>query len=199
MEDFIGRLDCPEHVVDGIVKYFVDNKDLHVQGTTGVSRGNEPTLSGVNKDIKDSTDLVCYMPQLKGIWKDYQIHLSQALDKYAERFTKIRNLHNFSVIEPFLIQHYEKGGGYKMEHFERYGANDLTIKRVLVFMTYLNDVDDGGTHFKYYNHTEEAIKGKTIIWPADWTHTHCGQISQTKPKMIVTGWFSHLWDFYVEY
>lgn len=62
-------------------------------------------------------------------------------------------------------------------------------------MTYLNDVVDGGTHFKYFNHTEKATKGKTIIWPADWTHTHRGQISNTQEKIIATGWFSHEWDF----
>lgn len=189
MEDFIGRLDCPEHIIDGIVQYFVDNKDLHVQGTTGVSRGQEPTLTGVNKDIKDSTDLVLYMPQAKGIWRDYQMHLSQALDKYAEKYEMIRNLHNFSVVEPFIVQHYEKGGGYKMEHFERYGANDLTIKRVLVFMTYLNDLEKGGTEFKYQKIITPSKKGLTLIWPTDFTHVHKSEIVN-KEKIIITGWFS---------
>ena len=55
-------------------------------------------------------------------------------------------------------------------------------------MTYLNNLDDGGTHFKYYNYTTKAIKGKTLIWPAAFTHTHVGQISYTKEKTIVTGW-----------
>ena len=60
--------------------------------------------------------------------------------------------------------------------------------RILVFMTYLNDVDDGGTDFKYQNLTSPAKKGLTMIWPSDFTHTHKGQISHTKEKYIVTGW-----------
>ena len=34
----------------------------------------------------------------------------------------------------------------------------------------------------------EGKKGLTLIWPADWTHTHRGVISQTKEKTIITGW-----------
>ena len=67
-------------------------------------------------------------------------------------------------------------------------------RRLLVFMTYLNDVDDGGTEFKYQNITTPAKKGLTLIWPAPWTHTHRGQISYTKTKYITTGWFSYIED-----
>jgi hypothetical protein len=33
-------------------------------------------------------------------------------------------------------------------------------------MTYLNDVDDGGTDFLYQKLTTPAKKGLTLIWPA---------------------------------
>ena len=36
-------------------------------------------------------------------------------------------------------------------------------------MTYLNDVPDGGTHFKYQELTAPAKKGLTLIWPTDFT------------------------------
>jgi hypothetical protein len=58
-------------------------------------------------------------------------------------------------------------------------------------MTYLNDVNDGGTEFLYQKITSPAKKGLTLIWPADWTHTHRGQISKTKEKSIITGWFNY--------
>jgi len=44
--------------------------------------------------------------------------------------------------EPWLIQHYEPGEGFPSWHCER--ATHLTHQRALVFMTYLNDVEDGG-------------------------------------------------------
>ena len=69
---------------------------------------------------------------------------------------------------------------------------EMNWRRSLVFMTYLNDVEDGGTEFLYQNLTIPAKKGLTLIWPAFFTHTHKGQISKTKEKYIVTGWFNHI-------
>jgi len=79
--------------------------------------------------------------------------------------------------------------GFNYYHYER---DDLsTCSRNLVFMTYLNDVEDGGTQFKYQNLITPAKKGLTLIWPTDFTHTHRGVISQTKEKYIVTGWYTY--------
>ena len=61
---------------------------------------------------------------------------------------------------------------------------------MLVWMVYLSDLDNGGTEFKYQNHIEKSEKGKLLIWPTDWTHTHRGQISRTDEKYILTGWYT---------
>ena len=87
-----------------------------------------------------------------------------------------------------MIQHYKPGQGFKAWHTER--AN-VTMNRSLVYMTYLNDVPDGGTQFYYQDMTVEAKKGKTLIWPADFTHIHKSQISYEHEKYITTGWFSY--------
>jgi hypothetical protein len=57
-------------------------------------------------------------------------------------------------------------------------------------MTYLNDVHDaGGTEFFHQKLTVLPRKGLTLIWPADWTHTHRGIVSPTEEKYVITGWF----------
>ena len=56
-------------------------------------------------------------------------------------------------------------------------------------MTYLNDVPDGGTEWFHQSLYVPAQKGYTVIWPADWTHTHRGRPSPTTEKQILTGWF----------
>ena len=56
-------------------------------------------------------------------------------------------------------------------------------------MTYLNNVDDGGnTHFTHYDLKIKPEVGKTLIWPAEWTHAHCGEILNSGVKYIITGW-----------
>ena len=85
------------------------------------------------------------------------------------------------------IQWYPPGGGYHSWHCERTSKFE---NRCLVWMTYLNDVPNAGTNFKYQNITTPPKKGLTIIWPTDFTHTHSGQISKTHEKYIITGWFN---------
>ena len=56
-------------------------------------------------------------------------------------------------------------------------------------MTYLNDVDDGGTtDFHYYDIKIKPEKGKTLIWPSEWTHAHSGSVLKSGEKYIITGW-----------
>ena len=95
----------------------------------------------------------------------------------------------FRITESPAIQHYRPGGGFKMPHFER--SNYANATRMLVWMTYLNDVKDGGgTHFVYQKHTFEARKGRTLIWPPDFTHAHHGVVAPTEHKYIITGWMN---------
>ena len=55
-------------------------------------------------------------------------------------------------------------------------------------MTYLNDIDNGGeTEFLHYGKKFKPKTGKTIIWPAEWTHAHKG-LPVEQEKFIITGW-----------
>ena len=85
------------------------------------------------------------------------------------------------------LDFYKKGGGYKVTHYER--ADRHTANRQLVYMVYLNTLKNGGTYFPYQNKTLNAVKGKLVIWPADFTHPHVGVISNDEEKYIATGWF----------
>ena len=58
-------------------------------------------------------------------------------------------------------------------------------------MTYLNDVEEGGsTYFSHYDLEIQPRKGLTLIWPAEWTHAHRGNILKEGSKYIITGWIS---------
>jgi hypothetical protein len=129
-------------------------------------------------------------------WKNYMDSLHQCVKKYTEKFSYCENLSRFGVCEPYNIQHYNPGGGFKKWHYERnaYAFNELS--RVIVYMTYLNNVDDAGTEWFYQNFKTKAKKGLTVMWPAEWTHTHRGIISPDKEKYIATGWLNMSLDKY---
>ena len=74
----------------------------------------------------------------------------------------------------FNIQHYKPNGGYKAWHFERHHNEQL---RIFAFMTYLNDVPDGGTDFLYQDLTLEGMSLANIIrndFPNLGTLCNCG-------------------------
>ena len=65
------------------------------------------------------------------------------------------------------------------------------MDRVLVFMTYLNDDFEGGmTTFNHYDLDVKPVTGLTLIWPAEWTHAHQGQVITKGSKYIITGWLN---------
>ena len=116
----------------------------------------------------------------------YQVELQKNLEQYKLDYFYANDVSHYNI-ENWTIQKYPCGGAYHSWHTERTNLN--TIRRHLVFMTYLNDIKDGGeTEFFYQKLKVKPRKGLTLIWPVDWTHTHRGVPSMTEEKYIVTGW-----------
>ena len=93
-------------------------------------------------------------------------------------------------IGPFNIQKYDDGGHFRKLHAERTSLH--TLHRVFAWMTYLNDVPEGGeTEFPMYGLKIKPEKGKTLIWPAEWTHAHKGAVVAKGNKYIITGWMHY--------
>ena len=90
------------------------------------------------------------------------------------------------------MQKYLQGrGGYHHWHSEIYPIDQKceTLHRVLLFMFFLNDVEEGGeTEFYYQNQSVKPKKGRMVIAPAGFTHTHKGSVPVSNDKYIVTSW-----------
>jgi hypothetical protein len=62
-------------------------------------------------------------------------------------------------------------------------------QRLLVFILYLNTIEEGGeTEFLYQKKRIQPVEGRLLIWPAGFTHTHRGNPPLKDNKYIVTGW-----------
>ena len=182
-ETFIGGWFIPTNICDNLISYFNNNKHRTNRGKTNIDN-----VKKVDLDIKDSFDLHCKFDH-NSITKEYTNYLQYCLEQYSQLYKSVNFINPFSLEDGTLnIQYYPIGGGYKDWHFERGSKSNKS--RVLAFMTYLNDVEDGGTEFYYQNIRTPAKKGLTLIWPTDFTHTHRGQISNTKEKYIITGWYA---------
>jgi hypothetical protein len=191
--DFIYRKN--NFLSSDLCDIFINKFELSPLRKRGVIAG--PNNTGIKADyIKQSTD-ISFGPSFlekeenKKEWGDliikFQHKLQFEIDNYVEKFDALENMDKF-ILEGYNLQKYEPEEGFHEWHCER--GSPSTSFRMLVWMVYLNDLDNGGTEFKYQNHIEKSEKGKLLIWPTDWTHTHRGQISRTDEKYILTGWYT---------
>ena len=150
----------------------------------------------VDKSVKDSTEIPIYLWEDKpntmpDIFRKYANALQEMLEFYKLQYPILDEAETWCINTPCNMQKYNPGGGFKSVHFERGSFKHHT--RFLVFMTYLNDVKDGGgTKWVFQDIELKAEKGLTVFWPTDWTHTHVGIVSPTETKYILTGWYSFL-------
>ena len=187
-ESFIHGCYIPDHICDDLIKYFDEHPDRHQSGESyGI--GKIKTKIIVDDVVKKSTDIRFFGDTDGIILSEYMMYLNMCISEYEYKYHQASHMASYGITEVTNLQKYEPGEGYKAWHCERSGISQQT--RCLAFMTYLNDVPEGGTEFMYQKITSPAKKGLTMIWPSDWTHTHRGQISQTHKKYILTGWLNY--------
>jgi len=175
--DFIEDLS----LCDDIIKFHEMNPN----------KGNGVTVPPSDSSIKKSTD--SRLSDNQELLMRYDRELSKVLEKYKEKYKFCNEYGAWRITSPINIQHYKPGEGFFVWHTERARVEEPMVSRHLVFMTYLNDVTDGGETEWYYQKLKiKPRKGYTVIWTSDWTHTHRGLTSPTQEKYIVTGWFNYV-------
>jgi hypothetical protein len=185
--DFIWGDFIDESIVDNLVNLARSGKVVGVEGAT-ISSTQGPV---VDPSIKQSFDIRLSMNGEYPEVTEYLQALWGVVAKYLEQFPYAEGggRNTWSVEVDPQYQWYPVGGGFKKWHTERDNAHRAVVYRHLVYMTYLNDVPDGGTEWFHQDLYVPAQKGLTVIWPSDWTHFHRGRPSPTTEKEIVTGWF----------
>jgi len=105
-----------------------------------------------------------------------QYPILQTLIKHGSRYMK--------------IQKTEPCQGYHVWHCE----HDATApSRLLSWILYLNDIEDGGeTEFLYYSKRIKPKTGTFILFPGAFTHTHRGNPPLKGTKYIATGWIEFM-------
>tara|TARA_R100001132_G_C3223667_1_gene61225 strand:+ start:45 stop:641 length:597 start_codon:yes stop_codon:yes gene_type:complete len=185
LNQFISGWYINKKVCTDLIKYFEDSPNqqpgkLFVKG--------EP---GIDKKHKLSTDVfILHSNQDKKIL-NYSRELEKVVSQYKKQYTYCDWPHDNWSLESYNIQRYKPNEGYFKEHCERTGIP--TAWRHLTYMTYLNDVKEGGeTEFIYQKLKIKPETGLTLVWGTDWTTTHRGIVAKTETKYIITGWFSYL-------
>lgn len=179
----IQESDCCDNVID----WFESNKSRQERGISGSDSGKS-----VNTDIKDTTDIslsvvdIQLNEDMSDIFYPLFGALQYSLNEYILKYSILQRA-ELHISPRFNIQRYTKGQHFKYPHYE--SSSFYKRKRILTWMIYLNDVNkEGKTVFSYYSIETKPTKGRILLWPADFTHTHFGDIVEDT-KYIMTGWF----------
>ena len=113
-------------------------------------------------------------------------------NKYIKKYIYVdKEQEPWTINSDIKIQKYKPKEYYNAWHSELDGLIKKQ-KRILVFTTYLNTINKGGeTEFFYQKQKIKPVTGKTIIFPAYWTHTHRGCVTN-ETKYIITGWYTYV-------
>ncbi len=183
--NFIGYWQLSNDVLfEKIIDFFETNRHLHSQGVRD---------KGVNLSEKKTTDLT--IDPIDLVEKNYSIfnvyfkELFNCYNDYKKQWPFVEE--NFGVLDipSFNIQRYLPGDHFSKIHTER--SSTSTSHRVFAWMTYLNDLEKnsgGSTKFNHFDISFQPKKGQTLIWPAEWTHSHHGDVIKLGVKYIITGW-----------
>ncbi len=115
---------------------------------------------------------------------DHIAFLSQYLKEYPDLDD---NIASWEVEDDYSFQKYEtESDGYKAWHCEAGSAD--TAKRILVWSFYLNNAKSG-TEFRHFR-TTRAKMGRSVIFPATWTHFHKSEPNKGL-KYLITGWIKY--------
>jgi len=177
---FIGGWYMPEHICDYLIDLYYKNEFMWGKGTVGDNK--------LVPEAKKSTEVVITPNKFNVMIDDYLKELTKIGEKYKEKYPYSDQVAKYSIWENIKIQHYKPGEGFYNWHAENEGHGDTKLRH-LVFMTYLNTVENAGTEFYHQGLTTPCEKGLTLIWPSAWTHYHRGITNNKKDKFIITGWF----------
>ena len=219
MEDFIGVYDdaLTAQQCDALLARF-DASDKVVRGRTGngVDVGKKDSYDitiNLHREWDDVTQLlletmsrhlVQYVDRYRMLLMG---SLSPTLEHPRTGAPTVLSMDNFEEVgRPYIedlvrvlyrpgtinLQKYRQdSGGYHHWHSEIYPQNAScdSLHRVLLWMFYLNDVEDGGeTEFLYQGRKIAPKKGRLVIAPAGFTHTHRGNVARSGDKYIATSW-----------
>lgn len=135
-------------------------------------------------EVKVSTDLNV---QTEGVWAPVFVELHAAVTTVVQGIAA-----QFSALQAaplqctgYKIQHYKRNEGHFKWHFDALGPGGWD--RQLAVIVYLNSVEDGGeTCFHRQDLRIKPVAGDALFFPPFWTHMHCGEISRSGDKYIIS-------------
>lgn len=149
------------------------------------------TFKGFDPSTKRTTDMFISSRQN---WSQYdQIiykSLHEAIKEYLQKIPqeyRFKDLWHKAYDRGYQIQKYNKNDGFYVWHND-YDVDPKGNFRILTFLWYLNDVEEGGETEFINGQKIKPEAGKLLLFPSTWMARHRGSVPISNNKYIMTGW-----------
>ena len=196
MKDFIYQNpnSLSKEECQNIIEIFEEHRDFHYEGV--VSQGKN---GSINKNIKFTNDLEIMKHFIKTengreIISLLTNELNNNINDYYSQLDPNNEIFHFNIVHKnksfytFLYQKYIKNFGKFTYHNDFHIDEKNNKYRILNYLWYLNDVEEGGETEFFGSYKIKPEAGKMIIFPADWMFPHSGKMPISNDKHIITGW-----------
>ena len=185
LDNFVGifKNAFTKEFCEQVIKQYEDMVDSGHGWTRFKSHGDAKTFKDDTQVFADDID---YIPLRKATKEFNELFWGKYYPIYEQEYSVLKESSRHANYS-FKIQKTKIGGGYHVWHYE---SNIREVcNRLLTWVLYLNDVQEGGeTEFLYQHMRVKPEQGTLVIWPAAFTHTHRGNPPLSNEKYIVTGW-----------
>jgi hypothetical protein len=191
-KEFIGIYDesVPVELCEDFVENYEEAKknrtiiDLSKQNEQGIFDKLHPL---VRKDevafVAPTYSTIMPKPPVDVYFKFLRECIACYLERYSIEFSG--SIYN----DVFKIHKVRKSEGFHQWHYEKSDADSLD--RIMAYMTYLEVPKKGGeTEFLHQSLRIKPVVGRTLIWPAGFTHMHRGNPPLDGEKMYIDGWIT---------
>lgn len=162
------------------------------------------TAGGLNKSVKDTTEVQIPQNSKSPLFNKLRTLLDKELSNNIKKY--VNNINNFvseheensenkfKIFNDFLsydtmqIQKYDKQKGRYVYHHDFIIQEKEKRYRVITFIWYLNNVEEGGETEFWSDYKIKPTAGKLVLFPASWTFPHRGKMPISNDKYIITGW-----------
>jgi len=109
---------------------------------------------------------------------------------YTQHYSILKRTSHHTIFDMKIQKTSPGGEGYHNWHVEQDTMGSRN--RLMAFMVYLNDVEEGGeTEFLYQKCRFKPKRNTLLLWPANYTHVHRGNPPLSNDKFILTGWVEY--------
>lgn len=185
IKQFVGIFEdaFSKEYCEGLIKAY----DTAIEAGFGRTRQQDEDFNKLQKaDTQLYNNVGNIQIPISNVAEFNEIFWKQCYPLYEEQFAPLKESGAHSSYS-LKMQRTNLREGYHLWHYE--SGNRQLCNRLLTWMLYLNDVEEGGeTEFLYQSMRVKPKQGTLLIWPAAFTHTHRGNPPLSNEKYIVTGW-----------